>query len=99
GLCQVRVAGRVDRTELEASAARDPYQRRPVLPAVVLVDRCPEPEVPEALVRVDRRGSDAAKAAVVVEDSSHELQPDLRQLGRTVGVVEDVVSFLVDERE
>src|SRR3954451_24431314 len=54
-LGEVRVARRVDATELEAAAARDAHEARAVLPAVVLVDRRPEPRVPEALVRVDRR--------------------------------------------
>src|SRR2546421_4096976 len=49
-LRQVRVAGRVDRAELEATAARDADGRRAVLPAVGLVDRRPEAEGPEALV-------------------------------------------------
>src|SRR5438552_9919286 len=83
-LREVRVAGRVDRAELEATAARDADERRAVLPAVVLVDRRPEAEVPEALVGVDGRGGDAAEAPIVVEDAAHELEPDLRELRRPV---------------
>src|SRR6476646_6970931 len=71
GLCQVRIAGGVDCTELEAAAAGNTDERRAVLPAVVLVDRRAEAEVPETLVRVDRRGGDPAEAAVVVEDAPH----------------------------
>src|SRR5437763_12972692 len=63
-LREVGVAGRVDRAELEATAARDADERRAVLPAVVLVDRRPEAEVPEALVGVDGRGGDAAEAPI-----------------------------------
>src|SRR6266699_3469299 len=75
-LGQVRVAGGVDGAELEAAPARDPDERRAVLPAVVLVDRRPEAEVPESLVRVDGRGGDAAEAAIVVEDAANELEAD-----------------------
>src|SRR5205823_1558008 len=82
GLGQVRVARRVDGSELEPAAARDAHERRPVLPAVVLVDRRPEAEVPEALVRVHRRSRDRAEAAIVVEDAAHELQAELGELGR-----------------
>src|SRR5579859_6955130 len=98
-LSQVRVAGGVDRAELEAAAARGADERRAVLPAVVLVDRRPEPEVPEALVGVDGGGGYPAEAAVVVEDAAHELQADLRELRRPVRVVEDVVARRVDEGE
>ena len=35
----------------------------------------------------------------MLEDSAHELEPDLRELCGTLGVVEDVVSVLVAERE
>src|SRR5207237_1130514 len=54
-LREIRVAGRIDRAELEPAATRDPDEGRTVLPAVVLVDRRPEPEVPKPLVRVHRR--------------------------------------------
>src|SRR5919197_1002778 len=50
-LSQVGIARRVDRAVLEAAAAGDAHEAGPVLPAVVLVDRRPEDEVPEALVR------------------------------------------------
>src|SRR5437667_10802772 len=98
-LREVRVAGGVDGAELEAAATRDADEGGAVLPAVVLVDWGPEPEVPEALVRIDRRGGDAAKAAIVVKDPAHELKADLRQLRRSVCVVEDIVTGVVDERE
>ncbi len=98
-LRQVRVAGRVDGAVLEAAAAGDADEARAVLPAVVLVDRRPEAEVPEALVGVDRRGRDRAERPVVVEDAAHELQPDLGELRGAVRVVEDVRALLVDEGE
>src|SRR5206468_8349625 len=44
-LREVRVAGGVDGAELEAAATRDADEGRAVLPAVVLVDWRPEPEV------------------------------------------------------
>src|SRR5205814_6518176 len=83
----------------EAAAARDADERRAVLPAVVLVDRRPEPEVPEALVRVHGGGRDPTQAAIVVEDPAHELEAELGQLRRALRVVEDVDSGLVHERE
>src|SRR3954469_6915211 len=49
-LREVRVARGTDGAELEATAARDAHEARAVLPSVVLVDRRPEPRVPEALV-------------------------------------------------
>src|SRR5919201_2693057 len=98
-LGQVRVARGVDGAVLEAAAAGDAYEAGAVLPAVVLVDRCPEAEVPETLVRVHRRRRDRAQAPIVVEDPAHELEPDLGELRRPVGVVEDVRPALVDERE
>ena len=96
---QVRVARRVDAAVLEPAAGRDAHGRGPVLPAPVLVDRGPEAGVPHAAVGVHGRVADAHQRAEVLEHPAEEVARDLRQLRRPLGVVEDVVAVLVDQRE
>ena len=96
---QVRVAGRVDAAILEPAAARDPHRAGAVLPAPVLVDRRPEPEVPHPAVGVHRRVADAHQRPEVVEQAAEEVAPGVGELADAVGVVEDVVAVVVDEGE
>src|SRR5688572_14022352 len=57
-LREVGITCGVDGSVLEPASARDPDETGRVLPTVVLVDRRPEAEVPEALVRVHGGGGD-----------------------------------------
>ena len=98
-LGQVRVAGGVDAAVLEAAAAGDPDRAGAVLPAVVAVDGRPEAEVPHAAVGVDRRVPRHIRAPKWSSMPPRKCRADLRELGRAVGIVEDVVAVVVDQGE
>ena len=87
-------------SRLDAPDVRDPEQARAVVEAVRLVERRPEADVPEALVRVRRGRADERERVGVLEQAGEEADTQLAELAGALEVSgEDVLALVAHQRE